>query len=144
MIFLNFKCFLLSNASIMVYVVHIMKKVLIVEDEEDILNLVRIILEISGYEVITAQDGYQGLELIKKKPDLIILDLMMPGMTGWEYLDKIRSEGYSNIPVIVLTANAQISTIETAINKKVDDCIVKPFDRDDLLLKVKAILSNQN
>ncbi|ABR54520.1 response regulator receiver protein [Methanococcus vannielii SB] len=121
-----------------------MKKVLIVEDEEDILNLVRIILEISGYEVITAQDGYQGLELIKKKPDLIILDLMMPGMTGWEYLDKIRSEGYSNIPVIVLTANAQISTIETAINKKVDDCIVKPFDRDDLLLKVKAILSNQN
>lgn len=121
-----------------------MKKILVIEDEEDILNLVKIILEISGYEVMVAHDGYQGLELVKNNPDLIILDLMMPGMTGWEYLDKIRSEGFSNIPVIILTANAQMSTIETAINKKVDDCLVKPFDKGDLLEKVNAILSNKN
>ena len=59
-----------------------MKKILVIEDEEDILNLVKIILEISGYEVMVAHDGYQGLELVKNNPDLIILDLMMPGMTG--------------------------------------------------------------
>ncbi|MBA2861270.1 response regulator transcription factor [Methanococcus maripaludis] len=117
-----------------------MKKILVVEDEEDILNLVKIILEINNYEVIVAHDGYQGLEQVKENPDLIILDIMMPGMTGWEFLDKIRNEGFE-IPVIVLTANAQMSTLETAINKKVDDCVVKPFDREDLMEKVSSILN---
>jgi CheY-like chemotaxis protein len=117
-----------------------MKKILIVEDEEDILNLVRIILEINNYKVIVAHDGYQGLEMVNENPDLIILDIMMPGMTGWEFLDKIRADGY-DIPVIVLTANAQMSTLETAINKKVDDCVVKPFDREDLMEKVNSILN---
>ncbi|MBB6496573.1 CheY-like chemotaxis protein [Methanococcus maripaludis] len=118
----------------------IMKKILVVEDEEDILNLVRIILEINNYKVIVAHDGYQGLEMVKENPDLILLDIMMPGMTGWEFLDKIRADGY-DIPVIVLTANAQMSTLETAINKKVDDCVVKPFDREDLMEKVNSILN---
>jgi CheY-like chemotaxis protein len=117
-----------------------MKKILVVEDEEDILNLVRIILEINNYKVIVAHDGYQGLEMVKENPDLILLDIMMPGMTGWEFLDKIRQNGF-NTPVIVLTANAQMSTLETAINKKVDDCIVKPFDREDLMEKVNSILN---
>uniref|UniRef100_A9AA10 Response regulator receiver protein n=1 Tax=Methanococcus maripaludis (strain C6 / ATCC BAA-1332) TaxID=444158 RepID=A9AA10_METM6 len=119
-----------------------MKKILVVEDEEDILNLVKIILEINNYEVFVAHDGYQGLEQVKKNPDLIILDIMMPGMTGWEFLDKIRNEGFE-IPVIVLTANAQMSTLETAIDKKVDDCVVKPFDREDLMEKVNSILNKK-
>ncbi|MDK2789885.1 MAG: hypothetical protein PWP15_392 [Methanothermococcus sp.] len=120
-----------------------MSKILIVEDEEDILNLVKIILEVNGYEVLTANNGYEAIELMEERPDLVLLDIMMPGMSGWEVLDTLRSkDDWKKTPVIILTANAQIEHIEIGIKKNVDGYIIKPFEKEELLERLKEVLSN--
>ncbi|EHP85781.1 response regulator [Methanotorris formicicus] len=119
-----------------------MPKILVIEDEEDILNLIKIILEIQGYEVLTACDGFEALERMKENPDLIILDIMMPEIDGWEVLDKIRkNENWKPIPVIVFTANTHIENLKKVHEKRVNDIIVKPFEKKELLEKIEKILN---
>ncbi len=118
-----------------------MVKILVVEDNEDILNLVKIILEVNNYEVLTAPDGYEAIKLMEYNPDLVLLDIMMPGMSGWDVLDIIRSkEEWKNTPVIVLTALAQERDIEVGIKKHVNDYLIKPFEKKELLSKIKHVL----
>ncbi|MBP2171881.1 response regulator [Methanococcus voltae] len=110
-------------------------KILVVEDEEDILNLVKLILEIEGHEVKAVSSGQLAIEELENGiPDLIILDIMMPEMNGWEFLEVSRGK-YGKIPVIVFTANAQCNNIKIAQEKNVD-YLIKPFDKQALVEKV--------
>ena len=118
-----------------------MAEILVVEDNEDILNLVKIILEVNNYEVLSAPDGYEAIKLMECMPDLVLLDIMMPGMSGWEVLDIIRSKKeWKNTPVIALTALAQEKDIEIGVKKHVDDYIIKPFEKKELLDKINRVL----
>jgi CheY-like chemotaxis protein len=121
-----------------------MTKILVVEDNEDILNLITIILELNNYKVITASDGHEALNLLKngyELPDLILLDIMMPEISGWDVLDIIKSnENWKKIPVILLTALAQEKDIKMGMEKQVDGYITKPFEKKYLLEKVNELI----
>ena len=118
------------------------KKILVIDDEPRLLKAITIRLKASGYEVITGQDGAEGLEKAKSlNPDLIVLDILMPKMDGYEVCRLLKfDEKYKSIPVIMLTAKAQ--DIDKAMGKKVgaDDYITKPFETQDLVDKVKKHL----
>jgi DNA-binding response OmpR family regulator len=118
------------------------KKILVVDDETELLKALSIRLNTSGYEVITASDGQEGLEKAKSlNPDLIVLDILMPKMDGYEVCRMLKfDEKYKSIPVIMLTAKAQ--DIDKAMGKKVgaDDYITKPFETQDLVDKIKKYL----
>ena len=120
----------------------IMQTVLIVEDEEDIADLVAFNLERAGYKVERATDGLQGLaEARRIVPDLMILDLMMPGMDGFALFNELRSESMTqNIPVIMLTARGQTEDKLQGLEMGVDDYVTKPFSPKELVLRVKNIL----
>jgi len=120
------------------------KKILVVDDETELLKAISIRLKTCGYEVITACDGQEGLEKAKSvSPDLIVLDVLMPKMDGYEVCRMLKfDEKYKSIPVIMLTAKAQ--DIDKAMGKKVgaDDYIIKPFETQDLIDKIKRYLTN--
>ncbi len=119
------------------------KRVVCVEDEPEMIDLVRLILGRKGYEVIGANGGIEGLETVRReKPDLILLDLMMPDMDGWEVYQQIKADpGVREIPVIVVTAKAQsIDKVLGLHIAKVDDYITKPFGPQELLESVDKIL----
>lgn len=118
-----------------------MEKILLIDDEPDIIEFLKYNLEKEGYEVLTGFDGYQALELISRKPDLIILDVMMPKLDGFEVLERIRSDKrYKNIPVIFLTAKAgEINEIR-GLELGASDYIQKPVSPQKLLARVKANL----
>ena len=115
------------------------KKILVVDDETELLKAISILLKTSGYEVVTAQDGQEGLEKAKSlSPDLIVLDILMPKMDGYEVCRLLKfDEKYKSIPIIMLTAKVQ--DIDKAMGKKVgaDDYIAKPFETQDLIDKIK-------
>lgn len=119
-----------------------LKKILVVDDEAELLKAISILLKTSGYEVITAQDGQEGLEKAKSlSPDLIVLDILMPKMDGYEACRLLKfDEKYKSIPIIMLTAKVQ--DIDKAMGKKVgaDDYITKPFETQDLVDKIKKHL----
>ena len=119
------------------------KKIMIVDDEEGIVELVTAILEEEGYEVITAMDGKECLEKLKKvKPDLILLDMMMPGMSGREVCEKIRKNPKTkNLKIVFLTV-ARFSEMGKGVLKKLNvlDYITKPFDNKDLIRRIKNIV----
>ncbi len=118
------------------------EKILIIDDEKDIIKLISYNLEKEGYRIISALDGERGLEIIfKEKPDLIILDLMLPGLDGLE-LCKIlkRNEETSSIPIIMLTAKGEEADIVVGLELGADDYITKPFSPRVLLARVKAVL----
>jgi CheY-like chemotaxis protein len=119
------------------------KKVMIVDDEENLIVLVKTLLEQEGYEVITAIDGKECLDKLKTvKPDLILLDMMMPGMSGREVCEKIRGNPKTkNLKVAFLTV-ARFSETGKGVLKKMNvlDYITKPFDNDDLIRRVKKLL----
>ena len=121
------------------------KKVMIVEDEKDILQLLKILLEKEGYRVIEAPNGKIAYEKLTdpsnpEKPDLIILDVMMPEMDGYTFETKIlESEELSNIPVIVLTAKTQVREL-FELSKNVKAFIEKPFDTKKLLNLIKQYI----
>jgi DNA-binding response OmpR family regulator len=121
-------------------------KILVVDDEPNIAFLTKLVLEKAGMEVVVAASGEEGLELLKKeKPDLIILDIMLPGMNGWETLDEIRKtdEG-SSVPVIMFTVKTGASDILLGSRVRgVVDYITKPFDKDDLVRRVKRVLEER-
>ncbi len=119
------------------------KRVVCVEDEPEMIDLVRLILGRQGYEVIGANGGIAGLEIIQReKPDLVLLDLMMPDMDGWEVYQQMKAdEDLRDIPVIVVTAKAQsIDKVLGLHIAKVDDYITKPFGPQELLESVEKNL----
>jgi DNA-binding response OmpR family regulator len=117
-----------------------------IEDESEMIDLVRLILARHGYTVLGANGGRAGIDLIRKElPDLVLLDLMMPDMDGWDVYHQIRSEELtSDIPVIVITAKAlNIDKVLGLQIAKVDDYIAKPFSPQELLERVDQVLSRQ-
>jgi two-component system response regulator VicR len=122
------------------------KKVLCIEDEPEMIDLIKLILERKGFEVVGAVGGAEGLEVIRREmPDLILLDLMMPGVDGWEVFRQIRAdEKLKPIPVIVVTAKAQsIDKVLGLHIAKVDDYVTKPFGPQELLNSVNKVLAKQ-
>ncbi|MFC1571396.1 response regulator [Candidatus Margulisiibacteriota bacterium] len=118
------------------------KRVLVVDDEPDILKVVTFRLKKEGYEVITAVDGQEGLDFAKsKKPDLILLDLRLPKMNGDEVCKLIKAdEQIKHIPVIFITASQQSDVGEMAKEFCAQDYIVKPFTPEELFAKVRQYL----
>lgn len=121
-------------------------KIMVVDDEPDVVDLVKLVLESDGFNVITAYSGKEALEKIgSEMPDLVLLDIMMPQMDGWEVYSRIRANpATKDIPVAMLTAKSQ--SIDKMIGLhvvKVDDYITKPFGRSELLERVKRILKEK-
>lgn len=119
------------------------KKVCIIEDEPAMIELVTLILKNRGYDVSGAIGGKEGLELIRKiHPDLVLLDLMMPDMSGWDVYQQMKADDYmKTIPVIVVTAKAQsIDKVLGLHIAKVQDYITKPFSPNDLVESVTKVL----
>jgi two-component system response regulator VicR len=120
------------------------KKLAYIEDEAEMIDLVRLILGRRGYTVLGATGGNEGLELVRREhPDLVLLDLMMPDMDGWDVYHQIRSEELTrDIPVIVITAKAQnIDKILGLRIAKVEDYISKPFSPQELLERIELVLA---
>ncbi len=119
--------------------------ILCIEDEPDMIELIRLILEPRGYRVSGALGGKEGLEILKTDfPDLILLDLMMPDMDGWDVYKQMKADPtLANIPVIVVTAKAQsIDKVLGLHIAKVEDYVTKPFSPDDLVASVTRVLGN--
>ena len=117
-----------------------MKRILIIEDDLAILRGLRDNLEYESYEILTAEDGEQGYCLIReKKPDLIILDLMLPKMSGYELCRKVREEGVTT-PILMLTARGEEVDRVLGLDLGADDYVTKPFSVPELLARVRAIL----
>ncbi|MGM0417145.1 MAG: response regulator transcription factor [Thermodesulfobacteriota bacterium] len=116
--------------------------ILAIDDEEDILELVKYNLEREGFEVITADTGENGLSILKKnRPDLILLDLMLPGIDGFDVAKKIRADdSYRDIPVIMLTAKGEEADVVTGLELGADDYVSKPFSPRVLTARIKTVL----
>ena len=113
--------------------------VLIVEDDHHIAELLQMYLEKEGYAVTVAADGGQGLEKFRSvKPDLVLLDVMMPVMDGWAVCKAIRSE--SKTPIIMLTAKSETDDKVTGLRAGADDYITKPFEMKEVLARIEAVL----
>jgi DNA-binding response OmpR family regulator len=122
------------------------KRILCVEDDPEMIDLMRLILSRRGFEVKGAAGGTEGLRLVRQElPDLVLLDLMMPDMDGWEVYQQMKAdEKTRNIPVIVVTAKAQnIDRVLAMHIAKVDDYITKPFSPQELLVSVERVLGTQ-
>ena len=117
-------------------------KILVVDDEEHILELIRYNLDASGYEVIEASDGDDAVKkAINEVPDLILLDLMLPGKDGYDVCRELRSNGKTKaVPIIMLTAKSQDLDKIMGLEYGADDYIIKPFNPMELLLRIKALL----
>ena len=120
------------------------KQILCIEDEPEMIDLIRLILGRRGFEVVGAAGGKEGLEKVREQPpELVLLDLMMPDMDGWEVYQQMKAdEKTKDIPVIVVTAKAQsIDKVLGLHIAKVDDYIAKPFSPQDLLNSVEKVLN---
>lgn len=116
-------------------------KVLLVDDEKDIVEILHYNLEQENFDVITAYDGLEALSKIKENPDIIILDVMMPKMDGYEVCSKIRSmNGYENIPIIFLTAKSSEIDEVHGLNLGADDFIQKPASTKKIIARIKSNL----
>ena len=114
-------------------------RIMVVDDEQAILSLLKQILEPEGYEVVVATDGRSALALLEeRKPDLVLLDIMMPGLNGFQTLQHIRQ--CSNIPVIMLTAKCEATTVRDTLGLGADDYVRKPFRTRELLARIRAKL----
>lgn len=117
-----------------------MHKILVVDDEPSIVTLMKFNLEKAGYEVITAEDGRQGLDLsLTEKPDLIVLDLMLPGMDGMDVCKTLRQEKVDT-PILMLTAKDEEFDKILGLELGADDYMTKPFSPREVVARVKAIL----
>ena len=115
------------------------KKVLIVEDDNNIAQLLQLYLEKEGFETAVAKDGSRGVEEFRAfRPDLVLLDIMMPVMDGWAVLRKIREDG--DTPVIMLTAKGELEDRVHGLESGADDYIVKPFEMKEVLARIHAVL----
>ncbi|MBU2529955.1 MAG: response regulator [Elusimicrobia bacterium] len=120
-----------------------MRKILIVDDETDYLNIAAQILKNAGFKVMTAENGKDGLDIVaKENPDLLILDIGLPDITGIDLKKQLnKNSSTSNIPVIFFTVCSEIDCLRDALNQ--DNCkyLIKPFNPDDLLEKVNSFFS---
>lgn len=115
------------------------EKILVIDDDPDIVEILLMRLEASGYEVHTAADGKEGLLRLKvTKPDLIIVDVMMPTMDGFSFVQEIKKEGFGHIPVIVLTAKGMMGKVFEM--EGVKEYLLKPFDAQQLLDMIKKYI----
>jgi len=125
---------------------NVAKRILCIEDEPEMIDLIRLILGRRGFEVIGAAGGNAGIKAVREQlPDLVLLDLMMPDMDGWEVYQQMKAnESTRNIPVIVVTAKAQsIDKVLGLHIAKVDDYISKPFSPQELLNSVEKIINQK-
>jgi len=120
------------------------KKILVVDDERHIVRLVQVNVERSGYQVVTAFDGKEALKKVEsEKPDLIVLDVMMPHMDGFEVLKRLKADDQTkDIPVVMLTAKAQDADVFRGWASGVDCYLTKPFNPIELLTFVKRIFES--
>ncbi|MFH1874363.1 MAG: response regulator [Pseudomonadota bacterium] len=118
------------------------KKILIIDDETDLVELLRIRLEALNYQVYAANDGQEGLDKAREvNPDLILLDVMMPKMDGYQVCRMLKfDEVYKNIPIIMVTARGRSQDVETGKKVGADDYMTKPFETSALLEKIKKFL----
>ena len=115
------------------------KSILIVEDDNNIADLLRLYLEKEGYQATIAADGTQGIDLYRKlRPDLVLLDVMMPGVDGWGVLRAIRQD--SQTPVIMLTAKGETTDKVSGLKQGADDYITKPFEMKEVIARIEAVL----
>jgi len=114
-------------------------RILVIDDDLRILSMMRRILEVDGYSVDVAPDGDTSLEIIRRDPvDLLILDVMMPGLDGFEVCRPVRRE--SAVPILMLTARDEATDKVTGLDCGADDYVVKPFNPDELLARIRALL----
>jgi len=117
-----------------------MPKVLIVDDEKSIVELARLYLTKAGYEVISAADGAEALKKVRaQRPDLVILDIMLPEVDGWEVCRRLRQSG-DDVPIIMLTARGDDVDRIVGLELGADDYVVKPFNPRELVARVRAVL----
>ncbi|MBN1310438.1 MAG: response regulator [Anaerolineae bacterium] len=124
-----------------------LRKVVCIEDDAAMIDLVKLILKNRGFEVLGATRGPEGLELIaSEKPDLVLLDLMMPDMDGWDVYQRMKADDYmKTLPVIVVTAKAQQIDKVLGLNiAKVQDYITKPFSPADLVKSINRVLGESD
>jgi DNA-binding response OmpR family regulator len=113
--------------------------VLVVEDDEETRDILRLYLEKEGYEVLAAQDGDQGLKYaLDRRPDIVLLDLMLPGIDGWELCRRLRTE--SKVPVLMLSARSQVDDRIEGFDLGADDYVAKPFSPREVVRRVRALL----
>ena len=119
------------------------KKILVADDEQQLALAVKIRLQSKGYTVVTASDGQQALQLAaQEKPDLIILDVLMPVMDGYSCLRELNTKfGRGKIPVIVLTARDQMKDLFEL--EGIEDYVIKPFDHEDLLIRIERVFKRR-
>lgn len=115
------------------------KKLLVVDDEPDTVVLLKHILRHDGYDVAGAYNGLEAVAKMKEiQPSLVLLDMMMPQMDGWETIDKIRE--IAETPIIILSANSQVDSIIHALQVGADDYITKPFNQAEVLARIEAVM----
>lgn len=119
-------------------------EILVVDDDEKITSLLRRSLAFEGYAVRTASDGKQGLaQVLEKEPDLMILDIMMPHIDGWEVCRRIKESG-STFPILMLTAKDEVGDRVKGLDLGADDYLVKPFALEEMLARVRALLRRKS
>jgi len=121
-------------------------KIMVVDDEPDIVKIIKISLELANFEIIEAYNGEECLSKLQEgqKPALILLDIMMPGISGYEVCQKIKqTPEWKDIKVIMLTAKGQKGDAEEGLKSGADDYIIKPFDPYELIEQVKEILQKK-
>jgi two-component system alkaline phosphatase synthesis response regulator PhoP len=118
------------------------EKILIVDDEVDALTALKVALESDGYNVIEALDGFEGISKAKSEtPDVILLDIMMPGMDGFEVCRRLKSDPQlSSIPVIMLTAKGEVDDKVEGLEMGADDYVTKPFNLKELKARIKSVI----
>ena len=123
-----------------------MNKILVIDDDEAINELLKINLELFGYPVITAKNGIEGFALVKQEmPDLVILDVMMPEVDGFTVAKRIRENPETkNIPILMLTALSMVQDKVKGFDIGVDDYLVKPFEMEELRVRVRALLKRSD
>ena len=119
------------------------KKILIVDDEKALVSLVALHMQTAGYEVLTANDGWSAIDVCKRdKPDLVILDLMLPKLNGWEVCRRLREdEATKDIMVVMLSARSDDNDKLRGFDVGADDYMTKPFSPRELVARVKRILA---
>jgi len=117
-------------------------KILFIEDEPDQIMMISLRFEKSGYTVISSMDGEEGLKMVvKEKPDLVLVDVIMPGIDGFEVCRRIRKDPVTkHIPIISTTAAGMDDVERQCITAGADDCVRKPYDSADLLMKIRRLL----
>ncbi len=115
------------------------RQILIVDDEPGLRELLSINLEHEGFGVLEAESGTQCLQIVREQqPDMVILDVMMPDMDGWEACRRLRE--FSRIPILMLTARVQSADVVTGLDSGADDYLLKPFNMDELMARIRALL----